>query len=389
MSLSRRSFVSGMAAALGLVGMRPTSLLAQASSGNMALDPAMRQRIADYDAAAKLSSNENPWGPLDSSMEAMNSAWKYSNRYGYPDGDVHRKIAEYHGVTPEHVLLGAGSGEILGLVGLTFLEGGKKVLGVEPTYNSVFARASRIKSDAIRMPLNEDYSQSIPAFVAATRRHNRELGFVYLCNPNNPTGMIVTKQEVKELLDGTPEDLPVLIDEAYHDFVQDPNYATSVPHVLEGRQVIVARTFSKVFGLAAMRLGYAIAPPDVIDRMRPHSIGSINALVKWGAVAGLEDTSGRDWVKTQTIAIREQTIADIRALGYEVLPSETNFFMVGIRREIRPVIDEFKSRGVLVGRPFPPMTQHMRVSVATEPEMARFMSAFKEIFPPVKTAAGA
>ena len=182
------------------------------------------------------------------------------------------------------------------------------------------------------MPLNEDYSQSIPAFVAATRRHNRELGFVYLCNPNNPTGMIVTKQEVKELLDGTPEDLPVLIDEAYHDFVQDPNYATSVPHVLEGRQVIVARTFSKVFGLAAMRLGYAIAPPDVIDRMRPHSIGSINALVKWGAVAGLEDTSGRDWVKTQTIAIREQTIADIRALGYEVLPSETNFFMVGIRR---------------------------------------------------------
>ncbi len=385
MSLTRRSFVSGMAAALGYMGVRPAGLLAQASSDNLKLAPAMRERIAEYDAAAKLSSNENPWGPLDSSMEAMNSAWKYSNRYGYPDGDVLQKIADYHGVTPEHVLLGAGSGEILGVVGLTFLEGGKKVLGVEPTYNSVFARAARIKSDAIRMSLNDDYTQNIPGFVAATRRHNRELGFVYLCNPNNPTGMIVTKQEVKELLDGTPEDLPVLIDEAYHDFVVDPDYATALPYVLEGRQVIVARTFSKIFGLAGMRLGYAIAPPDVIDRMRPHSVGSINALVKWGAVAGLEDASGREWIKTQTIAIRDRTIADVRALGYEVLPTETNFFMVGIGREIRPVIDEFRSRGVRVGRPFPPMTQHMRVSVGKEDDMGRFMAAFREIFPSVKS----
>jgi histidinol-phosphate/aromatic aminotransferase/cobyric acid decarboxylase-like protein len=272
---------------------------------------------------------------------------------------------------------------------MTFLDHDKKVLGVEPTYSSVYAFATSIKSDAIRLPLNRDYTQNIPAFVTAAKRHNREIGFIYLCNPNNPTGMIVTKQEVAQLLDGIPEDMPVLIDEAYHHFVENPDYATSLPYVLEGRPVIIARSFSKIFGIAGMRLGYGIARPDIIDKMRPASIGSINALVKWGAVAGLKDEAGQRHFKERMRPIRNKSIADLRAYGYEVLPTEANFFMVGIRREIQPVIEEFRARRVLVGRPFPPMTKHMRVSVGTEDEMARFMAAFKEIFPPGSNDAAA
>jgi histidinol-phosphate/aromatic aminotransferase/cobyric acid decarboxylase-like protein len=320
----------------------------------------------------------------------MNYAWKYSNRYGYPDGGILQAIADHHKVSPQHILLGAGSGEILDVVGATFLEGPQnKVLGVEPTYSTVYQYATSIKADAIRLPLKKDYTQDIPAFIAAARRHYRELGFIYLCNPNNPTGLVVPKQEVKQLLDGIPEDLPVLIDEAYHHFVQSPDYAPSLPYVLEGRPVIIARTFSKIFGIAAMRLGYAIARPDLIRKMEPHAMNSINALVKWGAVAGLADTAGQKRVLDMTIRNREKTIADLRAYGYEVLPSETNYFMVGIRRDVQPVIDEFRKRGVLVGRAFPPMTQHMRVSVGKEDEMARFTTAFKEIFPAMKTATGA
>jgi len=395
MHLSRRGFVSGVAAALGYAGLRPAQLVAQARSGQPGpaapyLSAAARRRVEEYDPAAKLASNENPWGPLDSVMEAMNSAWKYSNRYGYPDGGVLQAIADHHGVTPQHLLLGAGSAEILDVVGTTFLDRGtKKVLGVEPTYNSVYQHATSIKSDAIKLPLNPDYTQNIPAFMTAARRHYRELGFIYLCNPNNPTGMIVTKQEVQQLLDGIPEDLPVLIDEAYYHFVESPDYGTALPYVLEGRPVIIARTFSKIFGIAAMRLGYAIAPPALIEQMRPYAVGSINALVKWGAVAGLQDTAGQQQVKEKTRRIRNQATADVRALGYEVLPSETNYFMVGIRREVQPVIDEFRQRGVLVGRPFPPMTEHLRVSVGTDAEMARFLTAFKEIFPAVRTSTGA
>lgn len=393
MTLSRRSFMNGVTLALGYAGLRPAGALAQAparaSQFSLRLSEAARTRQIEYDAAAKLASNENPWGPLDSVVKAMNDAWKYSNRYSYPDGDILKAIADHHNVTPNHILLGAGSGEILDVVAMTFLDKSKKVLGVEPTYSTVYQYATSIRTEAIKLPLNKDYTQNIPAMITAARRHYRELGFIYLCNPNNPTGLIVTKQEVKQLLDGIPEDLPVLIDEAYYHFVENPYYGTSLPHVLEGRPVIIARTFSKIFGVAAMRLGYAIATPEMIDRMRPASIASINALVKWGAVAGLQDIEGQRRVKENTIRIRNQAMAGLRALGHEVIPSETNYFMVGIRREVQPVIEEFRRKGVLVGRPFPPMIQHLRVSVGTEQEMARFMTAFKEIFPGSRPTAGA
>jgi len=213
---------------------------------------------------------------------------------------------------------------------------------------------------------------------------------VYLCNPNNPTGQIVTKDEVKQLLDGLPQGMPVLIDEAYHHFVDDPRYATSVPYVIEGRPVIIARTFSKIAALAGMRLGYAVAPAKMISEMRPYSMQSINALVKWGGVASLKDTASQAEVKAKVIALRKKTTSELEAYGYQTIPSETNFFMVSIGRQIQPVIEEFRTKKVMVGRPFPPMTTHMRVSIGTADEMDRFMKAFKEIFPQKmrSTAAG-
>ncbi len=132
-----------------------------------------------------------------------------------------------------------------------------------------------------------------------------DLGFVYLCNPNNPTGVVVTAKEVKQLLDGIPRDMPVLIDEAYHHYVDDPAYGTSIPYVLEGRPVIVARTFSKIVGLAAMRLGYAVAPKEIVARMRPYSMGSINVLVKHGGAAALQDPAAQEKVKRMTIQVRK------------------------------------------------------------------------------------
>jgi len=192
----------------------------------------------------------------------------------------------------------------------------------------------------------------------------------------------VTKQEVKQLLDGIPKDMPVLIDEAYHHFVDDPNYATSVPYVLEGRPVIIARTFSKIAALAGMRLGYAIATPEIIAKMRPYSMGSINALVKHGGAASLKDTAAQAEVKRKTIEVRKNTAAQLEAHGYKTIPSETNFFMVHLGGEqVQPTIEKFRAKKVLVGRPFPPMTDFMRVSVGTPEEMGRFVTAFKEIFP--------
>jgi histidinol-phosphate aminotransferase len=388
--VSRRSFFGGLAAALGYLGLGPsTDLFAQnrpGAAGNAV--PRMRGSD-DYDAIAHLSSNENCWGPPESVMKAMNNAWKYSNRYGYPDANIVGEIAKHHGVKPENILLGAGSGEILDVVGTTFLLGGKKVLGVEPSYSSVYQHATSIKTTAIKLPLGKDYRQDMAAMIKAANARASEIGLVYLCNPNNPTGIVVSKQEVKQLLDGIPKDMPVLIDEAYHHFVDDPSYATSVPYVIEGRPVIIARTFSKIAALAGMRLGYAVATAEIVQKMRPYSMGSINALVKHGGAASLKDTAAQAEVKSKVMALRKKTTSELNALGYETLPSETNFFMVSIGREVVPVIEEFRKKGVAVGRPFPPMTTHMRVSIGTADEMARFMTAFKEIFPAkAKTTAG-
>ncbi len=388
--VSRRSFMGGMAAVLGYLGLGPEAqLLARDQAGAARAAGAGMSGTDAYDSLAKLASNENPWGPPDSVMKAMTGAFKYANRYGYPDGGIVQAIADHHGVKPSNILLGAGSGEILDVVGSTFLQGGRKVLGVEPTFANVYQHATSIKSDSIKLPLMADYRQDMRTMIKAARTNYRELGFVYLCNPNNPTGLIVTKEEVKQLLDGIPEDLPVLIDEAYHHFVEDPRYATSVPYVLEGRPVIIARTFSKIVGLAGMRLGYAIAPTEFIQRMRPWSMGSINAIVKWGGVAALKDTAAQAKVKADTLALRKKTTTELESLGYGSIPSETNFFMVHIKRPVQPVIEEFRDRGVAVGRPFPPMLEHLRVSVGTAEEMDRFMGAFKQIFPAAKPTTAA
>jgi histidinol-phosphate aminotransferase len=129
-----------------------------------------------------------------------------------------------------------------------------------------------------------------------------------------------------------------------------------------------------------MRLGYAIAPKALIDRMRPHAVGSINALVKWGGVAALKDVASQERVRRTTRELRDKTTAELKALGFSVIPSQTNFFMVHVKRHVVPLAEEFRKKGVLVGRPFPPMTEHLRVSIGTADEMSRFMAAFRDIF---------
>jgi histidinol-phosphate aminotransferase len=385
--ISRRGFVGGLASAAGLLTVASPSDLLAGVRADARLKRMPRAAEDPYDLLAKLSFNENPYGPPPSVLEAMTKAFKYANRYGYPDGDIQNEIARHHNVKPENVLLGAGSQEILDVTGSAFAPEGKMVVGVEPSYSFVYSHVVSVKGSAITLPLTADYRQDIPAIIHAVKTHYRDVGFVYICNPNNPTGRIVTRQEIAQLLDGIPEDVPVLIDEAYFHFVEDPNYGTAVPYVVEGRPVIVTRTFSKIAALAGMRLGYAISTPELIAQMRPYVTDAINAVVKWGAVAALHDTDAQAHVKKVTLDLRKSTTQQLHQLGYDVIPSETNFFMVNLRRPVRSVLPEFEKRGVLVGRPFPPMNEHLRVSVGTADEMQRFVGAFKEIMAqPVKSA---
>jgi histidinol-phosphate aminotransferase len=395
MAVSRRRFVGGIAAALGYIGASPDADLFAQQNRPGGPGAARGQRPSvDLTKVAKINNNENPYGVPPVVRTAMEDpkAWEWANRYGAPDGGLNQAIQELHGVKGENIILGCGSGELLSSITIALLiaDPKKKVLGVNPTYGDPYSKASQIGRETIRVPLNKDYTQNIPAIIDIANKRAAEIGFVYIVNPNNPTGMIVPKDQIKQLLDGIPKDMPVLIDEAYHHFVDTPDYESSMKYVLEGRPVIVCRTFSKIAALAAMRLGYGVGPAELIRKVRTFTTGSQSITVKFGGAASLKDTAGQAKTRALNKQIRDDTIAKLKTLGYEVLPSEANFFMVGLKREVSDVAPEFQKRDVMVGRPFPPMTQHLRVSVGTQAEMDKFLAAFKEIMAaPAKTAAGA
>lgn len=389
-SVTRRTFLGGAAAAVGSLAL-PDIALAKGIRRIPGWTPywaPTQSQVDEYDALAHLSSNENPFGPSEKTLEAMRYAFKYSMRYGYPDNDVTQRIADEHGMKEENLLLGAGSGEILEVVGLTYLGHNKKVVGVEPTYTTVYGTATGIDADVIALPLDADYGQNVEMMVDAVNRYYREIGLVYLCNPNNPTGVAMSAADIAYVLDNIPEDVPVLIDEAYHHFVEDPAYQESLKYVHEGRRVVIARTFSKLYGMAAMRIGFAMAPPDMIREMRPYTTGSVNALARWGAVAAMEDVESQRRLLAHNKKWRDQTIADLASLGYESIPSQTNFFMVNLRTPVAPIRQAFRERKVAVGRDFPPMLDHLRVSIGTEEEMGRFMNAFEDIMASTATNSG-
>ena len=205
-TVSRRSFLGGITAAVGCLTAETP---AGAQTSGVARQPRPRIGLEEYDGAAKLAFNENPYGPSETVMKAMNTAFKYDNRYGYPDGNLLQELAKHHGVPADNLLLGAGSGEILQVVGRAFLGGGRKVVGVTPTFTEVYEYASGVRCESIILPLREDYGQDIGALVRTTKNNYRDVGFIYLCTPNNPTGVVVTKREVRQLLDGIPELLRV------------------------------------------------------------------------------------------------------------------------------------------------------------------------------------
>jgi histidinol-phosphate aminotransferase len=388
--IARRKFMTNMAAILGYAGLGPLRLSGQArarqtsAAAEGALDP---KKAGDYDKLIKLANNENPYGPPESVLKAMNDAWKYSNRYAAPDGGLVDAIAEHHHLKPENVLVGCGSSEILKIVDDAFLPDHKIVVGVEPTYETVYRFATNSKAKAIAVPLTKTYDADIKEIIRITKFNARDVGVVYVCNPNNPTGRIIPKTEIKLLLDSIPGDIPVFIDEAYHHFVDDPNYEPSVKYVIEGRKVIIARTFSKIAALAGMRLGYALAPKEIIDHLKPFVMTyNTSTIVKFGGVASLKDAASEARFKQLNKQVRDKATGELKAMGYDVIPSQTNFFMINVKKDVTPVAAEFLKKGFVVGRKFPPMTEWLRVSVGTEDEMKGFMKAFKELFPPAPAA---
>lgn len=324
-----------------------------------------------------LAFNENAFGMFPAAREAVVAAAAHGHRYPKQMADGLRDdIAAGLRVDPEMVVLGSGSIEPLKIVTELFCTAGHGPVTAEPTFEAVVTYAALSNIEPTKVPLTADHRLDLDRMLAATKG----AGLLYVCNPNNPTAAIVDKDAMRAFLERVPGDVPVLVDEAYDEWVDDPRYESCVRYVKEGRSVIVLRTFSKVYGLAGLRVGYAVASKATAQRMAPRRLqNSLNAVGIAAARASLQDKASAADVRARNAKIRTAFLSWLEERGFTAVPSSTNFVMVDIGRPVPPVIDALRQRGFLVGRLFPSMPTHLRVSLGTEEQMARFQPVLGEV----------
>jgi histidinol-phosphate aminotransferase len=369
--ITRRGFGAVLGAAAGVtlfdLGLAPRAVTAS-------LDWGLPKGMVE------LNSNENPYGPSAAAREAMTRSQGVAGRYpDFREDEVRSALARLHGVAPEQVLLGCGSGDILRMADGAFLAPDRKVVAAEPTFEAVLAYNRVTRAQPVKVPLEAAFRHDLPRMAAAC---DAATGLVYVCNPNNPTGTIVTGEELAAFLGRVPPSVTVLLDEAYHHFVEDPRYRSGFDLLATHPNLIVVRTFSKVYGLAGMRLGYAVAAKDRIEALaRYASFSNTNAAVLAAGLASLADAELVPRMKRRMNDTRRWLTGQLAAEGRRFIPSEANFVMMDTGRDVAPLIEAFKAKKILVGRRFPSMPTWLRVSVGTPAEMAAFVAALREIVP--------
>jgi len=371
-SASRRRFALSLGAALGATVVRP-------SPSSAAAEPAAP-------AVIDLSSNENPYGPSPAALEAMTRSQAAAARY--PDAAEQaavETIARLHGVSPDRVVLGCGSSEILRLCDAAFLGPGRTVVAAKPTFEAVLHYAKVTKAEPVTVPLTADFRHDLPAMARAC---DARTGLVYVCNPNNPTGTIVTGDDLLSFLARVPPTTAVLVDEAYHHLVEAPAYRSAVEMIERFPNVVVARTFSKIYGMAGMRLGYAVASKAGAEALRAQaSWSNANVAVLAAAEACLADQGRVALQRDRLNGTRRWLASELARDGRRIIPSEANFLMIETGADVQPVIAAFEARGIRVGRRFAAMPTWLRVTIGTPDEARAFLEALRAIVPPRAAAA--
>jgi len=367
-SISRRRFAHllGIGAAAAIV--RPRITIAEES----ATVPAPAKT-----GIVRLSANENPYGPSSKAHEAMKNTHGVCNRYPDQANDLLiDKIARIDDINRDQIVLGDGSSEILKLCAETFTgptEG--KLVVADPTFEAILEYSKACGADVVKVPLTSSYAHNLPKMLASAQK-----GLVYICNPNNPTATITPKNDLRDFIAKTAPETMILVDEAYFHYADSPDYETVIPLVKDHPNLIVARTFSKIYGMAGLRCGYCVAQPQTIKRMHGYQMwDSVNVMALAAASASLDDgdqvTNGRK----MNAQAKNYTLTELDKLGYRSMPSQANFVMFDCKKPVVPMIKAMKDKNVAVGRLFPAYPTHMRLTIGKQEEMEAFVSAFKQV----------
>jgi histidinol-phosphate aminotransferase len=365
-SISRRKFAQLLGAGAAAAVIRPTF--------SVATEPAARSPIT---GVVRLSSNENPYGPSPKALKAMGNVVDLACRYPDEQNDLLvDAVAKINGINRDQTLLGDGSGEILKLCAETFTgpKQGKLVVA-DPTFEAILNHASVNGAEVVKVPLTPSYSHDLPKMAAAAKQ-----GLVYICNPNNPTASITPKNDLREFIAKTPHQTIILVDEAYFHYADSPEYESVIPLIKDHPNLIVARTFSKIYGMAGLRCGYCVAQKETIERMRPHQAwDSVNIMALAAATVSLSDADQVANGQRLNSEAKKFTTGELDKMGYKQIPSQANFIMIDVKRPVVPLIEAMKQRNVQVGRLFPALPNHMRVTIGKKTEMESFLSAFHEV----------
>lgn len=381
---TRREFTQTVG--FGLAAAFASPIAARGWEERLAHLERVKLRPKDPTDLVLLNSNENPYGPAPVALAAMVKAHGIAGRYpDYVADQVQEALARLHSVQPEMVQLTCGSTEMLKVATQAFLGPGKRLVMADPTFEAPEGYARLTGAEVVKVPVDANYRLDLEAMAKAA---SVRAGLVYVCNPNNPTGTFVSQPALAAFLERVPAESVVLVDEAYYHYVEHPDYATALDFVHAGRNVIVTRTFSKVYGMAGLRLGYGVARADLIRQMRPHQVfESWNVMACAAALASLEDPDVVERNRRLNSAARAYLVGEMERRGYAVIPSETNFVMIHLHREVTPIIEAFYRAGIAVGRLFRGLPEHLRVSIGTQAELEKFVAAFDSVLEQMTRAA--
>jgi histidinol-phosphate aminotransferase len=391
MSVSRRSFVATLGAgatglvAAPLINWRGHEELIAQQQAPAQQGPGVAERRADRLLASRpgmvrLDSNENPNGPGRRTLEHITQNLSHSNRYPVKEeDDFVMTLAALHGVKPESIILGCGSGELLRAAVYAFTTPSRAIVAPEPTFEAPANFAKFLGHPVVAPKVDSKLKLDLDAMADAAKG----TGLVYFCNPNNPTATVHGASDVNAYVERTlrmSPDTTILIDEAYHEYVEDPSYRTAIPLALANPRVVVTRTFSKVFGMAGLRAGYAIGQPDTLTKMSAWLLGSnVNQLALAAATFAVNDKAHIADEQKKNREARAFTRKFFETAGFTVHSTDANFLMVDIHRDAKAFKMECVKHNVAIGRSFPALPTHARVSIGTMPEMKKAVQVFRTV----------